>query len=137
VFYGQHRVGREGRPFKSWKFRSMVPDSDQHFGPLQARSGDARVTRVGRVLRCTGIIGVKAFQDFPLPLEPIVGSLGRMKLMARYGAQLPYTPPQPIAHIVDKGAFNLAWQPRPRRMVPSSTPPFASMTSLSMARGYI
>jgi digeranylgeranylglycerophospholipid reductase len=57
---------------------------------------------------CTGIIGINAFQEFPLPTETIVGSLGGMKLMSRYGAQLPYTPPHPIAHIVDKGAFNLA-----------------------------
>src|SRR2546427_7731622 len=43
VFYGQQRVGKGGRPFKSWKFRSMVPDSDQRFGPLQVRAGDTRV----------------------------------------------------------------------------------------------
>jgi lipopolysaccharide/colanic/teichoic acid biosynthesis glycosyltransferase len=55
VFYGQHRVGRGGRAFKSWKFRSMVPDSDARFGPLQARSGDSRVTRVGRLLRATAL----------------------------------------------------------------------------------
>jgi lipopolysaccharide/colanic/teichoic acid biosynthesis glycosyltransferase len=55
VFYGQHRAGQGGRAFKSWKFRSMVPDSDERFGPLQARSGDARVTRVGRVLRATAL----------------------------------------------------------------------------------
>jgi lipopolysaccharide/colanic/teichoic acid biosynthesis glycosyltransferase len=55
VFYGQHRVGQGGHPFKSWKFRSMVPDSDQRFGPLQVSAGDARVTRVGRVLRTTAL----------------------------------------------------------------------------------
>ena len=55
VFYGQHRVGKGGYQFKSWKFRSMVPDSDQHFGPLQASAGDSRVTRVGRLLRATAL----------------------------------------------------------------------------------
>ena len=55
VFYGQRRVGKGGHQFKSWKFRSMVPDSDQHFGPLQASAGDARVTRVGRLLRATAL----------------------------------------------------------------------------------
>jgi lipopolysaccharide/colanic/teichoic acid biosynthesis glycosyltransferase len=55
VFYGQRRVGKGGYQFKSWKFRSMVPDSDQHFGPLQASDGDARVTRVGRLLRATAL----------------------------------------------------------------------------------
>jgi digeranylgeranylglycerophospholipid reductase len=57
---------------------------------------------------CTGIIGINAFQEFPLPWETVVGSLGRMKAVSRYGTELPYTPQQPIAYIVDKGAFNTA-----------------------------
>ena len=55
VFYGQLRVGRGGRPFKSWKFRSMIPDSDLRFGPQQAIAADTRITRVGRVLRATAM----------------------------------------------------------------------------------
>ncbi len=57
---------------------------------------------------CTGIIGIDAFQEFPLPWETVVGALGRMKAISRYGTELPYTPQQPIAYIVDKGAFNSA-----------------------------
>jgi lipopolysaccharide/colanic/teichoic acid biosynthesis glycosyltransferase len=55
VFYRQERVGRGGRRFTSWKFRSMVPDSDRRFGPLQAGPSDPRVTRVGRLLRATAM----------------------------------------------------------------------------------
>jgi lipopolysaccharide/colanic/teichoic acid biosynthesis glycosyltransferase len=55
VFYGQLRVGRGGRPFKGWKFRSMTPDADRRFGPRQAGAEDERVTRVGRVLRATAM----------------------------------------------------------------------------------
>jgi lipopolysaccharide/colanic/teichoic acid biosynthesis glycosyltransferase len=55
IFYGQERVGRAGTRFRSWKFRSMVPDSDVRFGPLQARDADARITRVGRALRATAM----------------------------------------------------------------------------------
>ena len=55
VFYRQARTGRGGRPFTSWKFRSMVHDADARFGPRQARSGDPRVTRVGRLLRATAL----------------------------------------------------------------------------------
>src|SRR5687768_2163219 len=36
VFYAQERAGRNGARFKSLKFRSMVPDADERFGPLQA-----------------------------------------------------------------------------------------------------
>src|SRR5574341_343822 len=51
VFYSQERVGQGGRRFRSWKFRSMVPNSDEVYGPLQAKNADARVTRVGGILR--------------------------------------------------------------------------------------
>ena len=55
VFYAQPRVGRHGVRFRSWKFRSMRADADARFGPRQARTDDARVTRVGRVLRATAM----------------------------------------------------------------------------------
>jgi digeranylgeranylglycerophospholipid reductase len=57
---------------------------------------------------CTGIIGIDAFQEFSLPWETVVGALGRMKAISRFGTELPYIPSQPIAYIVDKGAFNRA-----------------------------
>jgi lipopolysaccharide/colanic/teichoic acid biosynthesis glycosyltransferase len=55
VFYTQERVGRDGRVFRALKFRSMRPDAELETGPLQARPGDARVTRVGRVMRATAM----------------------------------------------------------------------------------
>jgi digeranylgeranylglycerophospholipid reductase len=57
---------------------------------------------------CTGIIGINAFEEFPLPWETVVGTLGRMKAVSRYGTELSYTPQRPIAYIVDKAAFNSA-----------------------------
>lgn len=55
VLYRQTRVGRGGRRFDSWKFRSMNPESDARFGPRQAAAADARVTAVGRLLRATAM----------------------------------------------------------------------------------
>lgn len=52
VLYGHERVGRGGRPFRLWKFRSMVPNADR-VGPAVTRDGDPRVTRIGRWLRRT------------------------------------------------------------------------------------
>lgn len=54
VFYGQPRVGMHGRTFQVWKFRSMIVDADRD-GPRQAVTGDARVTRAGRLLRTTAM----------------------------------------------------------------------------------
>jgi lipopolysaccharide/colanic/teichoic acid biosynthesis glycosyltransferase len=53
--YGQARVGRDGRRFRSWKFRSMRPDAEARFGLRQAELDDVRVTRVGRLLRATAM----------------------------------------------------------------------------------
>lgn len=55
VFFRQPRVGRGGRVFEAWKFRSMIPDAERRTGPVQAAANDPRITRVGRVLRATAL----------------------------------------------------------------------------------
>lgn len=61
VVYRQVRVGREGREFVFYKFRSMYEDADRRLqevldknektGPIFKMKNDPRVTPVGRVLR--------------------------------------------------------------------------------------
>lgn len=51
VFYRQERVGRGGRSFRLVKFRSMRIDAEADGKPRWATMNDARVTRVGRVIR--------------------------------------------------------------------------------------
>lgn len=51
IFYTQPRVGRGGRVFRMVKFRTMVNDAEAQSGPILASRDDARVTRVGRLLR--------------------------------------------------------------------------------------
>ena len=51
VFYRQERVGKGGKIFRVFKFRSMVKDAEKKSGPVWAGKNDARVTRVGRLLR--------------------------------------------------------------------------------------
>lgn len=63
--YTQYRVGKNGRVFKFYKLRSMVPEADQMLdslldqnemeGPAFKISNDPRITRVGRVIRRTCI----------------------------------------------------------------------------------
>ena len=52
VFFRQERVGRDGRSFLLWKFRTMVLGADRLGGELTV-GRDPRVTRIGRVLRAT------------------------------------------------------------------------------------
>ena len=49
VFYRQVRVTQYNRTFRIFKFRSMVQDADR--GSLVTVQGDARITRVGRIIR--------------------------------------------------------------------------------------
>lgn len=55
VIYRQVRVGRGGRTFTCFKFRSMSQDAERDGVARWAVAGDARVTRVGRLIRKTRI----------------------------------------------------------------------------------
>ena len=69
VFYTQPRLGRDGREFRIWKFRSMVVDAEERLAKLLAEdpaarreweatqklTNDPRVTKVGRFLRATSL----------------------------------------------------------------------------------
>lgn len=50
VFFLQDRLGKNGRPFSVYKFRTMVVGAEEH-GPQWASRDDARCTRVGKFLR--------------------------------------------------------------------------------------
>ncbi len=51
AIYRQERIGRGGKPFFIYKFRTMVEDSEVGGIPLLAEENDARLTKVGRFLR--------------------------------------------------------------------------------------
>ena len=68
VFFRQERVGRNFRPFRIYKFRTMVVDAPQRGGPLTARA-DPRITPAGRVLRKTKI------DELPQLINVLVGDM--------------------------------------------------------------
>lgn len=51
IFYTQDRMGLHGRPFRLYKFRTMVPEAEAKTGPVWASANDDRITPVGRFLR--------------------------------------------------------------------------------------
>jgi exopolysaccharide production protein ExoY len=69
ILFGHERVGRQGRLFKCWKFRSMVVDAQQRLEALlasdpaaarewaatQKLTNDPRITPLGRFLRKTSL----------------------------------------------------------------------------------
>ncbi|MBW1716340.1 MAG: sugar transferase [Deltaproteobacteria bacterium] len=50
IFYRGVRVGRYGKPFKIFKFRTMVVNAEDIGGPSTA-DDDARITRIGKFIR--------------------------------------------------------------------------------------
>jgi lipopolysaccharide/colanic/teichoic acid biosynthesis glycosyltransferase len=55
VLYKQTRVGKDGRDFELLKLRTMVVGAEKFGAGYAVDRGDARITRVGRILRRTSI----------------------------------------------------------------------------------
>ena len=72
VFFRQERVGRHGKPFRIHKFRTMSVDAEKR-GPQLTVGEDARVTRVGRVLRANRLDELPQFFDVLLGNMSVVG----------------------------------------------------------------
>ncbi len=72
VFFRQERVGRHGKVFRIHKFRTMTVDAESR--GLQLTVGaDARVTRVGRVLRANRLDELPQFFDVLAGSMSLVG----------------------------------------------------------------
>lgn len=50
VFFIQERLGKNQKPFKLYKFRTMISDAENE-GPQWSQKGDKRITKVGGILR--------------------------------------------------------------------------------------
>jgi lipopolysaccharide/colanic/teichoic acid biosynthesis glycosyltransferase len=55
VFFRQERVGLDGRPFEVLKLRTMIVDAHTQGAGYAVDKGDARITRVGNLLRRTSL----------------------------------------------------------------------------------
>lgn len=107
VVYRQTRIGREGRPFRVYKFRTMYKDAEQGLdgllerneaqGPLFKIKDDPRITSVGKFLRRT------SFDEFPQLLNVIKGE------MSLVGPRPPL--PQEVAQYEDWQKERLAIKP--------------------------
>ena len=50
IFYRQVRIGKDGKPFRIFKFRTMVNNADKS-GVTSTKSDDIRITKMGRFIR--------------------------------------------------------------------------------------
>lgn len=66
--FGQQRVGRDGRVFRMWKFRSMVINAE-NIGGYSTADRDPRITPIGRFIRRTSL------DELPQLLNVLVGDM--------------------------------------------------------------
>jgi len=69
IFFRQERVGKDGRLFKVWKFRTMVVGAVQKGLGYNVARDDSRITRVGAVLRNWGL------DELPQLINVFVGEM--------------------------------------------------------------
>ena len=55
VLFVKNSVGKGGRNFRQYKFRTMVMGAEDHTGPVLSELGDQRILHVGRLLRKTAL----------------------------------------------------------------------------------
>lgn len=91
ALYIQERIGRDGKPFKLFKFRSMVADAEAATGPVLAGDGDSRITSLGRFMRASRI------DELPQLFNILIGDMSlvgprpeRAFFIEQFKEELPY-----------------------------------------------
>jgi exopolysaccharide biosynthesis polyprenyl glycosylphosphotransferase len=91
VFYSQERLGKGGRIFKIFKFRSMKQNAEEDGEAKLATENDPRVTRVGDFLRRTRLDEMPQFISVLAGEMSLVGPRAeRPELVAQYQKQIPF-----------------------------------------------
>ncbi len=92
AIFKQARIGKDGKVFEIYKFRSMCVGAEQTGSGVYSGKGDARVTKVGKVLRATSI------DELPQLLNILKGDMSfigpRPPLTYHPWAYSEYTPEQ-------------------------------------------
>ncbi len=83
VFYLQERVGKDWKPFKIIKFRTMIRNADK-IGPGISLSNDGRITFIGKFLRRSKFDEMPQFINVLLGNMSLIGPRPELKKFADY-----------------------------------------------------
>ena len=90
AFYSQVRVGRFNRPFRIYKLRTMVQDSEKG-GAQWAKKNDSRITLVGKILRKTRLDELPQFWNVLKGEMSLVGPRPeRPEFVEDLGEEIPF-----------------------------------------------
>ncbi|WP_435770427.1 sugar transferase [Nocardioides sp. SYSU DS0651] len=102
----QERIGRYGRPFRMYKFRSMVTGAEHSGTGLFSYEDDPRITRVGRFIRATSL------DELPQLLNVIRGDMSivgpRPPVTYELGPYEEFSPTMKSRFVVRPGITGLA-----------------------------
>jgi len=74
IFFRQERVGKDGRSFRVWKFRTMIEGAVRKGLGYNVTKDDSRITRVGVVLRNWGL------DELPQLIDVFIGEMSLVGL---------------------------------------------------------
>lgn len=119
VFYIQERIGLRGRKFKLYKFRTMVSNAEQLLqklrdynevdGPVFKIKKDPRVTRVGSILRKTGL------DEIPQLINVIKGEMSLIGPRPPVESEVEQYERWQLRRLSVKPGLTCSWQATPNR----------------------
>lgn len=119
VFFAQERVGRDGKTFRMYKFRSMCADAEQRLaelrdlnekdGPVFKIANDPRITRVGRVIRKLSI------DELPQFINVLVGDMSVVGPRPALPTEVEEYTPHQAQRLSVRGGLTCYWQTRRNR----------------------
>ena len=103
VFFRQVRPGRDEKPFRVWKFRTMTHDPNREGPQPPPQPDDPNIERIGRILRTSGI------DELPQLINVLIGQMSlvgpRPTLLYRAAE---FTPAQKRRFVMRPGIAGLA-----------------------------
>lgn len=114
VFYTQTRIGRQGRPFRIFKFRTMVVDADKQLAKLMANNEgntvqfkmkrDPRVTSVGQFLRTYSV------DELPQLFNVLLGTMSLVGPRPQSQAEVDRYAPDDLRRLHVRPGMTGLWQ---------------------------
>ena len=117
--FSQERIGRDGKPFKFYKFRSMCTDAEKRLaelrdlnekdGPVFKIANDPRITRVGRVIRKLSI------DELPQFINVLIGDMSVVGPRPPLPTEVEKYTPRQAQRLAIRGGLTCYWQTRRNR----------------------
>ena len=119
IFFAQERIGRDSKPFKMYKFRSMCSDAEEKLselqelnekdGPVFKIADDPRITRVGHVIRKLSI------DELPQFFNVLGGDMSIVGPRPPLPKEVEKYTPRQAQRLSIRGGLTCYWQTRRNR----------------------